>query len=74
VVLAPGLDAAELTADLSVKYQSPNGGQLKTGDITFVPEPSAVSIAGFSAVTLLARRRRRRRQGEIVLPDSPDPR
>jgi hypothetical protein len=30
LVLAPGLDAATLTADLMVKYQSLNGGSLKT--------------------------------------------
>jgi autotransporter-associated beta strand protein len=62
IVLAPGLDAATLTADLTVKYQSLNGGSLKTADITFIPEPAGLTIAGWGMVRLLTGRRRRRRR------------
>jgi hypothetical protein len=60
VVLVPGLDLATLTADLTVKYQSLNGGSLKAADIT-VPEPAApaLSILGMAAAANLLRRRRR---------------
>src|SRR5215472_18895376 len=59
IVLAPGLDAATLTADLTVKYQSLNGGSLKTADITFVPEPTGTVLLTLSAGLLAARRQRR---------------
>jgi autotransporter-associated beta strand protein len=58
LVLAPGLSAATLTADLTVKYQSLNGGSLKTADIT-VPEPTTLAFVGLGAAGLMARRRRR---------------
>jgi autotransporter-associated beta strand protein len=58
LVLAPGLSSATLTADLTVKYQSLNGGSLKTADIT-VPEPTALAFVGLGAAGLMARRRRR---------------
>jgi hypothetical protein len=58
IVLAPGLNAATLTADLTVKYQSLNGGSLKTADIT-VPEPAAAAVLGVGAGLLLRRRKRR---------------
>jgi hypothetical protein len=58
LVLAPGLSAATLTADLTVKYQSLNGGSLKIADIT-VPEPTTLAFVGLGAAGLMARRRRR---------------
>jgi hypothetical protein len=58
IVLAPGLDSATLTADLTVKYQSLNGGSLKTADIT-VPEPATLGLIGLAAADLMARKRRR---------------
>jgi hypothetical protein len=58
LVLAPGLDAATLTADLTVKYQSLNGGSLKTADIT-VPEPAGLALISIAAGAMSARRRRR---------------
>jgi hypothetical protein len=61
IVLAPGLDAATLTADLTVKYQSLNGGSLKTADIT-VPEPTSWMVLGFSAAAGLANRHRKARR------------
>jgi hypothetical protein len=60
IVLAPGLSAATLTADLTVKYQSLNGGSLKTADITFVPEPTGLALTAFGLVRLPGRRRKRR--------------
>jgi hypothetical protein len=61
IVLAPGLDAATLTADLTVKYQSLNGGSLKTADVTFVPEPADLALLGLGAVGLMLGKQRRRR-------------
>jgi hypothetical protein len=60
IVLAPGLDAATLTADLTVKYQSLNGGSLKTADIT-VPEPAGLTVLGIVAAVGVRLRRRKRR-------------
>jgi hypothetical protein len=57
IVLAPGLDGATLAADLTVKYQSLNGGSLKTADVT-VPEPAGMALVSVVAAGLLARRRR----------------
>jgi hypothetical protein len=57
VVLAPGLDAAALAADLTVKYQALDGGNLKAVDVT-VPEPSLVPL--LSAAAAFAARRRRK--------------
>jgi hypothetical protein len=65
IVLAPGLDAATLTADLTVKYQSLNGGSLKTADIT-VPEPGGLALLGAGAAGLTMRRRRRTRPAASV--------
>jgi T5SS/PEP-CTERM-associated repeat protein len=62
LVLAPGLGAAALTADLTVKYQSLNGGSLKTADIT-VPEPTGLAILALGGAAALVRRRRRRGVG-----------
>jgi hypothetical protein len=58
LVLAPGLSAAALTADLTVKYQSLNGGSLKTADIT-VPEPAGLGLIAIGAAGLLRRSRKR---------------
>jgi hypothetical protein len=60
IVLPIGLDAATLTADLTVKYQSLNGGALKIADITFVPKPVGLAFLGLAATGLLTRKRRRR--------------
>jgi hypothetical protein len=54
------LDAATLTADLTVKYQSLNGGALKIADVTFVPEPVGLGMLAVGAAGLMARQRRRR--------------
>jgi autotransporter-associated beta strand protein len=62
LILAPGLDAATLAADLTVKYQSLNGGALKIADITIVPEPLAFPLASLGAASFLCRSRRRRRR------------
>lgn len=59
IVLAPGLGAATLTGDLTVKYQSLNGGQLKTADVTFIPEPAGMAMLGIGVAGLMGRRRRR---------------
>jgi hypothetical protein len=64
LVLAPGLGLAALTTDLTVKYQSLNGGSLKTADVTLIPEPSdaalvALGLAAAGAANLPRRRRRR---------------
>jgi hypothetical protein len=61
IILPIGLDAATLTADLTVKYQSLNGGALKTADIT-VPEASTLGLIGLAAASMMARKRRRQRQ------------
>jgi autotransporter-associated beta strand protein len=62
IVLPIGLDAATLTADLTVKYQSLNGGALKIADITFIPEPAGLALVGLvAAAGSLARRSSRRR-------------
>jgi hypothetical protein len=58
IVLAPGLDAATLTADLTVKYQTLNGGSLKSADVTFIPEPAGLGLLLLGGCVLLARRRR----------------
>ena len=55
-VLATGLTPAQLTGDLTVKYQVLNGGSLKAGDIV-VPEPTSLALLGLGAASLLARRR-----------------
>jgi hypothetical protein len=60
VVLATGLDASNLTPDLTVKYQVLNGGSLKASDI-IVPEPAGLTLLGLGAAAgLLARRRKNR--------------
>jgi hypothetical protein len=61
IVLAPGLDAAALAADLTVKYQSLNGGALKIADITLIPEPTSLTTIGVVAAAAFCSRRRRRR-------------
>jgi autotransporter-associated beta strand protein len=66
LVLAPGLDAATLTADLTVKYQSLNGGSLRASDV-IVPEPVAGALWGTAAAAALLAGRRRRRGGQAAL-------
>jgi autotransporter-associated beta strand protein len=58
IVLAPGLGAATLTADLTVKYQSLNGGSLRTADVIFIPEPAGLAMI-LSAASQLVRRKRK---------------
>jgi uncharacterized protein YkwD len=58
-VLPTGLTIAQLTADLTLKYQSLNGGSLKASDL-LVPEPSGVALLGLGALGLLKRRAHRR--------------
>jgi hypothetical protein len=67
IVLAPGLDAATLTADLTVKYQSLNGGSLKTADVTLVPEPGSLGLLalGSAASLFLGHPRRRWRAARL---------
>jgi hypothetical protein len=60
-VLAPGLTLAQLTGDLTVKFQSLNGGSLKASDL-LVPEPTSLALLSLGAGGLLARRRNRKRE------------
>jgi len=55
-VLGLNLTPADITGDLTVKYQVLNGGSLKAGDIV-VPEPTSLALLGLGAASLLARRR-----------------
>jgi hypothetical protein len=59
-ILPAHLPDATLLADLTVKYQSLNGGSLKIADL-LIPEPTGLGLMGLGAIGALGRKRRKRR-------------
>jgi hypothetical protein len=58
-VLPTGLTVADLTSDLTLRWNVFGGGlTLKNGDVV-VPEPSTLGLIGIGVVGLLTRRRKR---------------
>ena len=65
-ILLPNLPTATLLTDLTLQFNVKGGGLgLKAGDLV-VPEPTMLSLIGFGAMGLLARRRRSRKAERAV--------
>ena len=58
-ILPKNMSAANLTSDLTVKYQVQNNGALTNADIVLTPEPTSLAFVGLGAMSILGRRRKR---------------